>query len=99
MAKEFFPGQKVEIGDPKAGLTIDDAKFIKGKDSNDKNAFPYSIYFTNAIGVAMRGLSNNGGLNLVPEKLRESFKNSNTQRIAYTVSTVRNRYGYCINRR
>lgn len=77
-AKKTFPNQTVSFGDPRIGLDIDYEKFLP----LDKKAgtIPYSIYFTEAIGLALKGLGQkiNDGMNLLPDKLRESFSSKRT---------------------
>lgn len=77
-AKKTFPNQAMSFGDPRIGLDIDYEKFLP----LDKKAgiIPYSIYFTEAIGLALKGLGQkiNDGMNLLPDKLRESFSSKRT---------------------
>ncbi len=75
-AKKYFPNQKVSLGDPKLELIIKQEKF-KPVEQNNETVIPYSIYFTNAIGIALRGLINGSGngINLLPDRLKQSFKN------------------------
>ena len=75
LAKVYFPNQKVSLGDPKEGLYIDPDRFSPL--DKKEELVPYSIYFTNAIGIGLRGLDlkPSGGINLLPDRLRESFKN------------------------
>ncbi len=72
-AKKTFPNQNVSFGDPRIGLDIDYNKFLPL--DKKTGAVPYSIYFTEAIGLALKGLVQkiNDGMNLLPDKLRESF--------------------------
>lgn len=76
LAKVYFPNQNIEIGNPKLGLAIDDKRFIPEEPKNG-TAVPYSTYFVNAIGVALRGINGNLqlGINLLPESIKESFSN------------------------
>jgi len=73
-AKIYFPNQELLIGDPKLCLSIDDKKF-NPEEKGDKIAVPYSTYFTNAIGIALRGLNKyfEDGINLIPDRLKENF--------------------------
>ena len=77
-AKKTFPNQCVSFGDPRIGLDIDYEKFLP----LDKKAgtIPYSIYFTESIGLALKGLGQtiNDGMNLLPDKLRDSFASKKT---------------------
>ncbi|MBT4917041.1 hypothetical protein HON58_01245, partial [Candidatus Peregrinibacteria bacterium] len=73
-AQNFFPNQRILLGDPKMGLKIDEQRFVPPDGRQDKT--PYSIYFTNTIGVALRAISDTGsdqGINLLPDKLKEGF--------------------------
>lgn len=73
-AQTYFPNQKIILGDPKMGLKIDEQRFIPPDGKEEK--IPYSIYFANTIGVALRGISDVGidhGINLLPDRLKEGF--------------------------
>ncbi len=72
LAKQAFPGKEVSFGDPRIGIAIDCNKFIP---LDQKDGFiPYSIYFTQAFGLALKGLSTNDmGINLLPDYLRDSL--------------------------
>jgi len=87
-AKKTFPNQTVSFGDPRIGLEIDYDKFLP----LDKKAgtIPYSIYFTEAIGLALKGLGQkiNDGMNLLPDKLRESFASKKTSAIVGVSSVL-----------
>jgi len=73
LAKEHFPNCQVMIGDPKLGLIIEPTRFNL-EAANEREYIPYSIYFNNAIGSALRALiSYSNGINLLPDQLRESF--------------------------
>lgn len=76
LANEHFKNQRVTIGDPKTGIKIDDKKFMPAETRNHVS-IPYSIYFTNVIGVSMCGLYGcaERGINLLPQRLKESFAN------------------------
>lgn len=74
MARDYFKSRQVMMGDPKLGLIIEPEKF--NLEEVDKNEYiPYSIYFNNAIGSALRGLQTpySDGINLLPDKLKESL--------------------------
>jgi type IV pilus assembly protein PilM len=72
-AKETFVGKTVLIGDPKSRLIIDDKKFASDPEKYGGKV-PYSIYFTDAIGVALRALYGSGrALNLIPDTLKAHF--------------------------
>lgn len=75
-AHAAFPKQEVKVGNPKYGLEIPQNQF-KAPTKKQEDLVPYSLYFTHAIGVALRGLlgKGNGGINLLPDALRESFTN------------------------
>lgn len=71
-AAQVFPDKKLKIGDPKAHLQVDNKRFQE--EARQKKA-PYSIIFTNAIGVAKRGLrGSKKGINLWPHSLKKSFQ-------------------------
>lgn len=75
MAKIHFSNTNVFIGDPKMNLYIDQQKFIPLTADNNV-AMPYSTHFTNAIGIALRGIKNGNRsdcINLLPQELKESF--------------------------
>ena len=85
-AQTYFPNQKIILGDPKMGLKIDEQRFNPLTEKEGK--VPYSIYFANAIGVALRGISNTGvseGINLLPDKLKEGFT---SRRNGFFIATV-----------
>jgi|GEM_PF-1137221 len=73
LAKTYFPNQKVVIGDPKLGLIIEPTRF--NLEAADKDEYmPYSIYFNNSIGSALRAINNiDNGINLLPDKIKENF--------------------------
>lgn len=75
-ARAAFPDQEVHIGNPKYGLEIPKNQF-ENATQKQEDLVPYSLYFTHAIGVALRGLlgKGNGGINLLPDALRENFAN------------------------
>jgi len=61
------------MGDPKLGISIEPTRFVL--EAADENAYiPYSIYFNNAIGSALRALNTpyDNGINLLPDPLKES---------------------------
>lgn len=77
LAKTAFPNQTVSVGDPKKGLQIEDEKFLPAH-KEEGSRIPYSTYFTSAIGIALRvlrGKGGNGGINLLPDRLKENFLN------------------------
>lgn len=69
LAKNYFPRQTIHIGDPKIGLNIDATKFLALE--NKQEIIPYSIYFTNAVGIALKAIIHKNGLNLIPDRLRQ----------------------------
>lgn len=76
LAKKYFPNQTIEIGDPKVCLEINPARFIPQNPASEKDiSIPYSIYFVNAIGIALLGLDSNlqTTINLLPDRLKESL--------------------------
>ncbi|MEK9160402.1 MAG: pilus assembly protein PilM [Patescibacteria group bacterium] len=72
-ARTFFADKNVLIGDPKSNLIIQDSRFS----SNVERAggtVPYSIYFTDAVGVTLRALRGVGhAVNLIPDALKSRF--------------------------
>ncbi|MFA4891133.1 MAG: pilus assembly protein PilM [Candidatus Gracilibacteria bacterium] len=71
--KKFFTNQRISFGDPRIGIEIDSNKFLP---LDKKDGFvPYSIYFTQAFGLALKGANPKAtdGINLLPDRLRESF--------------------------
>lgn len=72
-ARAFFSDKNVLIGDPKSNLVIDDSKFASNLERLGGKV-PYSIYFTDAIGIALRALKGAGrALNLIPDALKSHF--------------------------
>ncbi len=77
LAKEHFPNQKILIGDPKLNLKIEQDRFVP-MEKRSAEAIPYSSHFTNAIGIAIRGvdgISEMNEINLLPGRLKESITN------------------------
>lgn len=74
IALKVFPNQEVLIGDPKMGLKIEVDKFMP-LHKKQGGPVPYSTYFTNAIGIALRGLKLKGatGINILPNYLKEGL--------------------------
>ncbi|MDP2643002.1 MAG: pilus assembly protein PilM [Candidatus Peregrinibacteria bacterium] len=71
-AKKAFPDKEILPGDPRLGIKADADKFTP-LDKN-KGAFPYSVYFSTAIGLAVKGLNaKDTGINLLPDRLKASF--------------------------
>ena len=56
LAKAKFADKQIHIGDPKGSLKVEDEKFLSQLKKKDSK-IPYSIYFTNAIGVALKKLN------------------------------------------
>jgi type IV pilus assembly protein PilM len=75
MAQDIFPERQIVIANPRVGLEIDDKRFHGWHDSKAENKYkvPYSIYFTNAIGIAIKALKNDG-INLLPDRFQENLK-------------------------
>ncbi|EKD92924.1 MAG: PilM [uncultured bacterium] len=73
-AHENFSQQMVSIGDPKLGLEINATKFLPLHKERG-GPIPYSIYFTNPMGVAFRALrlKKYEGMNLLPPRLKENL--------------------------
>lgn len=72
-AKTTFSEYKVFVGDPKAQLIVNDKKFASNLEKKG-GAVPYSIYFTNPIGLALRAFESlRAGVNLLPEALKLQF--------------------------
>lgn len=89
-AKIYFPNHNITIGDPKADLIIQQEKF-EPINSNHEAAVPYSTHFTNAIGIAKRGLQGaeeSEGINLLPGELKKSFIKKKTQLIVAIASIL-----------
>ncbi len=88
-AQKFFPNQKIVIGDPKSSLQIDPTKFAP-LDNRDGQSVPYSIYFTNAIGVTLQGLCRIhracDTINLLPDRLKNSIADKKTALITAIIS-------------
>lgn len=78
LAKQYFANQKILIGDPKNSITIDDKMFIPTENQGNQYV-PFSIFFTNSIGVGLQGICDKfgkcEGINLLPDRLKESFVN------------------------
>ncbi|MFA6528253.1 MAG: pilus assembly protein PilM [Candidatus Gracilibacteria bacterium] len=89
LAKVKFVGRQVHIGDPKVGLKIEDEKFLSQVKKKDLK-IPYSIYFTNAIGVALKKLEmkTDEGINLIPRWLKKSFASRRTAILIVTASVL-----------
>ncbi len=72
-ARLFFAEKNVVIGDPKSNLIIDDGRFASNLEKLGGKV-PYSIYFTNAVGVTLRALLGVGAaVNLIPDSLKSEF--------------------------
>jgi len=72
-AKTTFSGYNVFVGDPKATLLVDDKKFSSNLEKKG-GIVPYSIYFTNPIGLALRAFESlKSGVNLLPDALKAHF--------------------------
>lgn len=76
VAKIKFPNQNVVIGDSKLNLFINQDKFTPMTAGEDA-AIPYSTHFTNAVGIGLKAIHEGAdtGINLLPDKLKESFSN------------------------
>ncbi len=70
--KMAFPTKKVEVGDPKHQLTVDNRRFWEEYQKHG-GSIPYSVFFVDALGVARQYLFNRQGSNLLPEALKKSF--------------------------
>lgn len=72
-AQRYFPDKNVLIGDPKSNVVVDDKRFASNPEKYGVRV-PYSIYFTDAIGVALRALHPvTQTLNLIPDALKTHF--------------------------
>ncbi len=73
-AVRYFPNAKIQIGDPKHALVVDDKKFLAHLEGNQQH-IPYSICFTNPIGIAIKVLKKvtKEGLNLLPTHLKRNL--------------------------
>jgi len=72
IAKKEFQDKNISIGDPRKSILVEAKKFTNLiKKGEEKTA--YSTYFTNAIGVALRGLKGRSlkTINLLPERLQK----------------------------
>jgi type IV pilus assembly protein PilM len=75
LAIETFAGKKVEIGDPRSGLSIRSDRFLPMHEQKNEKS-PHATYFTSAIGIALRVLLAKGhddGINLLPDRLKQNF--------------------------
>lgn len=73
LAKSYLPNRTVVIGDPKLGLIIEPTRFNL-EALSEKDYIPYSIYFNNSIGAAVRALTSyDRGINLLPDQIKESL--------------------------
>ncbi len=74
LAKKAFPKKTLLIGDPKIGIEVDVTKFLPLAKIGG-SYIPYSIYFTNSVGIAVQSVlkKDNEGINLLPDRLRETF--------------------------
>lgn len=71
-AKKTFSNKEISLGDPRLGINADPNKFMPL--DKDKGFFPYSAYFTTAIGLGIKGLNpKDTGINLLPDYLKASF--------------------------
>lgn len=84
LAKKAFPNKEISFGDPRIGVNIDSNKFIP---LDKKEGFiPYSIYFTGAFGLALKGLNPKfDGINLLPDNLRASFA---SKKLSFALGTA-----------
>lgn len=87
LAQKHLSGKIIEVVDPTKNLSITPKK-IK-KISNLEAQAP-ALYFTYAIGIAIRGLNKNtnAGINLLPDRLKESFANRKITTIISLASIV-----------
>lgn len=88
LAQKQFSNIKISIGDPKTGLKVKDENFIKQSEKN-KIKPPYSIYFTDVIGVAISKLrtKENRNINLIPTWLKRNFLNKKIE-ISITIGLI-----------
>ncbi|MFA5792696.1 MAG: pilus assembly protein PilM [Candidatus Gracilibacteria bacterium] len=75
LARSSFPKTKIVIGDPKKSLEVDGKKF-SSKQCEKGGKIPLSIYFTNAIGMALAVLRKDlfTPLNLLPTHIKSQLK-------------------------
>ncbi len=71
-AQKAFPDKKIHIGDPRTYLTVNADQFNPPK--AEEKGTPYSTYFINAVGIGLRALDKNEGINLLSDSFRESTK-------------------------
>lgn len=75
LAKKYFAGKDLIVGNPRTNIQVDDRKFKLWKETAAESVAkrPYAIFFTNAIGAALKGLSPEG-INLIPSRLKEGIE-------------------------
>jgi type IV pilus assembly protein PilM len=73
MVTKYFSDKKITIGDPKLGLKVDNKRFNPVGNGGELS-IPYSIYFTDVIGISIKEIieNHNCGINLLPDRLKES---------------------------
>lgn len=86
-ARKYFSGKKIEVVDPVKNLYIEPKK--KDKINNSPNNAP-SLYFTYSIGIAQRAMQKTSyqGINLLPDRLKESFSKRKTVTLLSFASIV-----------
>lgn len=73
-AEDFFKSEKIEIGDPKKNIIVENGRFKKRPEDFTEGHL-YSIFFTNVIGIAKEALklSDSKSINLLPASLKSHF--------------------------
>jgi len=71
--KVEFLQKRVHIGDPKHGILVDDKKFAEQHQKLGGGQVPYSVYLTNAVGIAKQKIFEPEVLNLLPDSIKKDF--------------------------
>lgn len=80
IAKNIFINQRLHIGDPRNFLNIKSDHF---QSQAAMQTAPFSTYFLNCVGLAIRGLIHDplNGINLLPDRLRKLNKDNKISKI------------------
>lgn len=74
LAENHFKEKKIIIADPRTTLLIDESRFTRWGPA-EKGGAIYAVYFTQAIGIAMKSLlTKNTSINLLPDRLKSSMQ-------------------------
>jgi Tfp pilus assembly PilM family ATPase len=71
--KVEFLQKRVHVGDPKRGIVVEDKRFAEQHKKLGGGQVPYSVYLTNAVGVAKQKIFKSGILNLLPDSIKKNF--------------------------